>query len=175
MTRQRTHRRRQRGVAATAPEPRGPYITRRLAPYNVLSEEGLSLIEANADQILSETGMEFREDPEVLDIFRAAGCDVDGERVRFAPGFCRKTIQATAPARFMQHARNPENSVQIGGDASVLCPSWGPPFVHDLERGRRYATYEDFERLVKLHREGPERAESTSCPYQLEGRGSPQS
>ena len=113
----------------------------RSAPLPVLSEEGLELIEANADRILAETGMEFRDDPEVLTIFSDAGCDVEGERVRFAPGFCRRIITATAPASFYQHARNPENNVMIGGSASVLCPSWGPPFVHDEIRGRRYASH----------------------------------
>ncbi len=142
---------RRRGKVAPAPEPRAPFITRKLGTFNVLGEEGLSLIEANADIILAETGMEFRDDPQVLQVLASAGCDVDGERVRFAPGFCRKTIQATAPAQFTQHARNPANTVQIGGDATVLCPSWGPPFVHDLDKGRRYATHADFETLVRLH------------------------
>ncbi|MEM7598235.1 MAG: trimethylamine methyltransferase family protein [Pseudomonadota bacterium] len=135
--------------------PRAPYLRRSLAPMPVLSEDGLQQIEANADQILAETGMEFHDDPEIPNIFSAAGCDVDGTRVRFAPGFCRRTIQATAPQSFPQVARNPDNSVVLGGDASVLCPSWGPPFVHDLDRGRRYATYDDFTRLVKLHQTLP--------------------
>ena len=149
MTRTRTSRRRK---TATPPsEPRSPFILRKLECFNVLSQAGLEQIEANADVILSETGMEFQDDPEILEIFADAGCDVDGTRVRFAPGFCRKTITATAPAQFVQHARNPANNVQLGGDASVLCPSWGPPFVHDLERGRRYASYQDFRDLVKLH------------------------
>ena len=128
-----------------------PFISRQIGPLPVLSEEGLELIEANADRILAETGMEFRDDPEVLTIFSDAGCDVEGERVRFAPGFCRRIITATAPASFYQHARNPENNVMIGGSASVLCPSWGPPFVHDEIRGRRYASHADFVDLVKLH------------------------
>ncbi len=130
---------------------RAPFIQRRVGTFSILGEEGLSLIESNADEILKETGMEFRGDPEILDYFREAGCDVTGERVRFDPGFCRQTIKNTAPRTFLQNARNPENTVQIGGNASVLCPSWGPPFVQDLDRGRRYATYEDFTRLVKLH------------------------
>ncbi|MGI9389789.1 MAG: trimethylamine methyltransferase family protein, partial [Boseongicola sp.] len=132
-------------------EPRGPFIKRNLGTFEVLSEEGLRIIEANADQILADTGMEFHDDPEILEIFSAIDCDINGTRVRFPPGICRKIIQASAPAQFMQHARNPKNSVQIGGDATVLCPSWGPPFVHDLDQGRRYATYEDFQKLVKLH------------------------
>lgn len=116
--------------------PRAPYIDRKLGTFNVLGEEGLALIEGNADLILKDTGMDFTGDPEILDVFRNAGCDVQGERVRFEPGSCRRTIQATAPKEFVQHARNPANSVKLGGNGTVLCPSWGPPFVHDLDRGR---------------------------------------
>lgn len=144
-----TTRRRRSGNAEQ--RPRAPYIVRKLETYSVLSQEGLELIERNADTILQETGMEFTGDPEILDIFRAAGCDVKETRVRFEPGFCRKTIQATAPSSYIQHARNPANSVKMGGNATVLCPSWGPPFVHDLDKGRRYASYDDFKALVKLH------------------------
>ena len=51
--------------------------------------------------------MEFRGDPEILAIFRDAGAGVDGERVRFEPGMCRRIIRASAPREFAQHARNP--------------------------------------------------------------------
>ncbi|MEM7073532.1 MAG: trimethylamine methyltransferase family protein [Pseudomonadota bacterium] len=153
-TSRRPRRRAEPRAAADAPA-RAPYIQRKLGTFNVLSEDGLQQIEDNADAILATTGMEFQGDPEILSLFAGAGCEVDGTRVRFAPGFCRKIIKATAPAHFVQHARNPENSVQIGGDATVLCPSWGPPFVHDLDRGRRYADYVDFVALVKLHHSLP--------------------
>jgi trimethylamine--corrinoid protein Co-methyltransferase len=145
--------RQNRRTAGPRPDttPRSPFILRKLGTFNVLGEEGLCLIEENADIILRDTGMEFHDDPEILTIFAQAGCAVDGTRVRFAPGFCRQTIQATAPKQFIQHARNPANNVQLGGNATVLCPSWGPPFVHDLSRGRRYASYDDFQALVKLH------------------------
>ena len=131
--------------------PRTPYIRRRLGTYDVLGDEGLCLIEQNADVLLKEIGMEFTDDPEILGIFRDAGADVNGTRVRFEPGMCRTIIQRSAPRQFLQHARNPANTVMIGGNNTVLCPSWGPPFVHDLDRGRRYATIEDFRTLVKLH------------------------
>ncbi len=134
----------------TAP-PRLPYIQRQVGTYRLLDDEGLSLIEANAETILKEIGMEFRDDPEVLEIWRDAGADVQGERVRFEPGMCRALIQKNAPRQFRQHARNPEMSVEIGGDNSLFCPSFGPPFVHDLEGGRRYATLEDFRNFTKLH------------------------
>ena len=134
---------------------RAPCIRRRLGPLGILDEEGLDLIEGNADRLLQEVGMEFRGDPEILAIFHDAGADVDGERVRFEPGMCRRIIQANAPRQFAQHARNPANTVQLGGDHTVLCPSWGPPFVHDLDAGRRYATLEDFRKLVQIHQSIP--------------------
>ncbi len=59
-------------------KPRAPYIQRKLGTFNVLSEEGLSLIEHNADLLLQETGMEFHDDPEILAIFRNAGASVQG-------------------------------------------------------------------------------------------------
>lgn len=132
-----------------------PFIVRRLGTFEVLSEEGLCLIEQQADRVLQEIGMEFTDDPEILEIFRQAGADVKDSRVRFEPGMCRRIIQATAPRQFKQHARNPARTVEIGGNNTVLCPSWGPPFVHDLDRGRRYGTMEDFTTLVKLHQSIP--------------------
>src|SRR5687768_1032108 len=50
-----------------------PYIRRKLAEYEVLDEEGLALIEANADLILEEIGIEFRDDDEALAMWREAG------------------------------------------------------------------------------------------------------
>ena len=129
---------------------RVPFLTRTLPPFEVLNEEGLSLIEQNADTILEEVGLEFRGDPEAIRLLKDAGADVQGERVRFPRGMCRQIVQATAPKVFTQHARNPANSVQIGGMATVFAPNYGSPFVRDLDNGRRYGTLEDFRNLVKL-------------------------
>ena len=130
---------------------RFPYISRQVNTYDVLNEEGLSLIERNADTILRDIGMDFTDDPEILDLFRNAGADVQGTRVRFEPGHPRSIVQATAPSQYIQHARNPDNNVVIGGNNTVLCPSFGPPFIHNLDQGRRYATLNDFHDLVKIH------------------------
>ena len=40
--------------------------------------------------------------------------------------------------------------MQIGGKNTVFAPVYGPPFVRDLDGGRRYATMKDFENFVKL-------------------------
>ena len=91
-----------------------PYIVRNIPTYDILSEENLLRIEAAADRVLAETGIEFRDDPVALDHWRSAGAQVDGVLVKFPPGLLREVL-ATAPAEFTQHARNPMNSVQIGG------------------------------------------------------------
>ena len=70
------------------------YITRKIGCYEVLDEEGLAIIERNADTILSEIGIDYRDDAEALAIWKAAGADVQGERVHCPPGMCRSR---TAP------------------------------------------------------------------------------
>ena len=129
---------------------REPFLTRRLTPFELVSDEGLSILEHNADTILEEVGIEVRDHPLAVGLFKDAGAEIDGTRVRFPRGLCRQIVQASAPATFTQHARNPANNVQIGGDATVFAPNYGSPFVYDLDRGRRYATLEDFENFVKL-------------------------
>ncbi|HSF87752.1 MAG TPA: trimethylamine methyltransferase family protein [Acidimicrobiia bacterium] len=126
------------------------FLTRALAPVEVLSEESLSLIEENADTLLERVGIEIVGYDDALQIYADAGADVDGTRVRFPRGMCRELIQATAPRTFVQHARNPDRSVVIGDPHLVFAPVYGPPFVRDLEGGRRYATIEDFRNLAKL-------------------------
>src|SRR5215467_14561351 len=127
-----------------------PFITRKIPYYEVLGDEGLALIERNADTVLEEVGIDIKGDEEVLKIFRDAGADVQGERVHFPRGMCRSIVQKTAPREYIQHARNPARSVTIGGKNTVFAPNYGSPFVRDLDQGRRYGTIEDFRNFVKL-------------------------
>jgi len=126
------------------------HIDRKIPYFEILSEEGMQLMENNAETVLEEIGIEFKEFPQALSLFKEAGADIDGERVRFPRGLCRSIVQASAPREFMQHARNPARSTMIGGDRTVLVPAYGSPFVRDLDNGRRYATLEDFRNFVKL-------------------------
>ena len=127
-----------------------PYITRRVPVFELASEELLNLIEGNAETVLETIGIEFRDDADALRRFKDAGASIEGERVRFPRGMCRQLIQSSAPREYTQHARNPERSVRIGGDHCVLVPAYGSPFVHDLDRGRRYATLADLENFTRL-------------------------
>ena len=131
-----------------------PYIVRGIPTYDILSEENLVRIEDTADRILAEIGIEFRDDPAALDLWRQAGARVDGVLVRFEPGLLREILKS-APAEFTQHARNPERSVRIGGNKVVFSPAYGSPFVMDLDKGRRYGTIEDFRNFIKLAQSSP--------------------
>ncbi|MCU0904304.1 MAG: trimethylamine methyltransferase family protein, partial [Tabrizicola sp.] len=131
-----------------------PYIVRNIPTYDVLSEENLLRIEAAADRVLAETGIEFRDDPVALDHWKKAGAKVDGLLVKFEPGMLREILKS-APSEFTQHARNPANSVQIGGRNVVFSPAYGSPFVMDLDRGRRFGTIEDFRNFIKLAQSSP--------------------
>ncbi|MEZ5789768.1 MAG: trimethylamine methyltransferase family protein [Nitratireductor sp.] len=126
-----------------------PYITRQIPPTDILSQEAMDIIEANADTLMEEVGVEYRDDAEALKLWKEAGADVKGERVHFPKGLCRELMK-TAPSQFTQYARNPARNVEIGGPHTVFAPVYGPPFVRDLEGQRRYATIEDFRTFVKL-------------------------
>jgi trimethylamine---corrinoid protein Co-methyltransferase len=134
---------------------RVPYLTRTMPPFEILGEEALSTIEYTADTVLEEVGIEVRDYPEALPMFKSAGAIVDGTRVRFPRGMCREIVSGNAPAQYTQHARNSLHSVVIGGNNTVFAPNYGSPFVHDLDHGRRYATLADFQNFVKLAYSSP--------------------
>src|SRR3546814_2883268 len=94
----RTRRGRGGAEARRAARRGGPlrqmrHIERKLSVYEVLTEEGLEIIEHNADTVLEEIGIEFREDPETLSLWKEAGADVRGSRVRFPRGLVRSLVE----------------------------------------------------------------------------------
>jgi len=132
------------------------FIRRKIKLYEPFSDEQLELIERNAETVLQETGIDFYEDEEAVAMWKDAGADVKVSekdprrfRVRFPKGLVRSLIK-TAPREYTQFARNPENNVVIGGNNTVFAPVYGPPFIRNLDEGRRYATIEDFRNFAKL-------------------------
>jgi trimethylamine--corrinoid protein Co-methyltransferase len=125
------------------------FIERNIPNFDLLSSEALEIIETNAETVLEEIGVNFVNNPSALALWKDAGADVQGERVHIPRGLARK-LCATAPSRIKQHARNPDKTVEIGGNSLVCAPVYGPPFVRDLAGGRRYATIADFQKFVKL-------------------------
>jgi trimethylamine--corrinoid protein Co-methyltransferase len=145
-------------------------IERTTPTLDILHDETVEIIEANAETVLQEIGIAFVDNPAALELWRSAGADVDGDRVRMPRGLARQ-LCATAPSRFRQLARSPEKSVEIGGNSLVFAPVYGPPFYRDRNEGRRYATIEDFRRFVRLgqmsrwlHHSGGTVCEPTDLP-----------
>ncbi len=150
MSERRSRRRASRARGEKSSAMSAPaYIKREIPFYAFLDEENIVRLEDQADWIIQEVGLEFRDDPVALEIWKKAGADVDGTRVRAPKGMIRELCQ-TAPTEFTQHSRNPARSVKIGGKNVIFVTVYGPPFVRDLEKGRRYGTIEDLQNFVKL-------------------------
>src|SRR6202453_4428981 len=126
-----------------------PYITRKIPLTELVSEEGLQTIERNAETLLEEVGVEFREFPRALELFRGAGCDIKGERGRFPRGLARSLCGIT-PSHYVWRGGNPERNFTVGGGALVSPHTYGSLLKNDLEKGRRYGTPEDFQNFVNL-------------------------
>ena len=137
-----------------APIVQKRHVVRRIPLYELLDEAGVELIHDASMRILEEIGVDFR-DATALAHWREAGADVRGERVRIPRGLIEEKL-ALIPERYVQIARNPERNVEIGGDATVFAPTFGSPFVRDMEGVRRYATLEDLRNFVKLAYMTPE-------------------
>ena len=125
------------------------YITRNIPYIEYLNEDGLVILEHQVDWLLENIGVEFRDNPHALDVWRHAGAKVEGCLIKADSQMIRDYCK-TAPAEFVQHAKNPEKSVKIGGHHTVFASMYGAPFVHDLDNGRRYGSMQDFEKLVKI-------------------------
>ncbi|MEP2532673.1 trimethylamine methyltransferase family protein [Shimia sp.] len=147
-----------------------PHIRRVLPFFDPLDAEQINRLETQVDWIMQDVGIAFRDDPEALRIWKDAGANVDEDTVRM-PADQIRALCKTALRDFVQLARNPDRSVTIGGNNQVFAPIYGAPFVRDLHSGRRYATFDDFEKLVKLaymhpnlHHTGLVIAEPTDIP-----------
>src|SRR6185312_922819 len=92
-------------------------------------------------------GVEFMDD-RALDLFRKAGQKVEDRTVFLDPDFVLEQV-AKAPGEFDLQARNPDNSVHIGGDSMAFGAVYGPPFVREGDV-RRDGTMEDFRNFARL-------------------------
>src|SRR6202022_3141567 len=121
--------------------------------YEILSADSIAVLDRGWRRIVSEIGVQFAK-PEAVELFRKAGQAVDGDVVRLDPEFVLEQV-AKAPAEFDVQARNPANTVHIGGDDMVFGAVYGCPFVRQGE-GRRDATLDDFRRLAMLAQHFPQ-------------------
>jgi trimethylamine---corrinoid protein Co-methyltransferase len=115
--------------------------------YEILSPDAIAVLDKGWRRIVSEIGVQFAK-PEAVELFRAAGQRTDGEVVYLDPEFVLAQV-ALAPREFDVQARNPANTVHIGGDDMVFGAVYGSPFVREGDV-RRDATMDDFRRLCML-------------------------
>lgn len=119
-----------------------------LPVYELATEEGLEKIHAATLEVLSEVGIAFLDD-ESQAILKENGVEVRDDIAYFDPVQVESMV-AMAPSTFTQQARNPDNNLTIGGNYLCFAPVYGPPFVLNMDRGRREARLSDFQNFVKL-------------------------
>jgi trimethylamine--corrinoid protein Co-methyltransferase len=120
--------------------------------YEILSADAVAVLHKGWRRIVSEIGVEFMSE-EALALFRKAGQTVEDNCVKFDPDFVLEQV-GKAPREFDVQARNPDNSVHIGGDAMAFGCVYGPPFFREGDV-RRDATLDDFRNLTRLAQSFP--------------------
>ena len=147
--RRRRSRAERRAERLNAPIVHFPTLERKVPVYEVTNQEGVELIHELAMRIVEEIGVDFR-DAESLEIWGKTGAEIEGERVRIGREELLELV-AKAPAEYTHHGRNPDRTVTVGGENMVISPSYGPPFILDMEGNRRHATLDDLNNLQKLN------------------------
>ena len=125
----------------------------KMPRYEILSEEAMATLDRGWRRIVSEIGVEFIL-PEAVDVFAAAGQRTEDAKVWLDPDFVMEQV-AKAPKEFDLQARNPEQTIHVGGDGMAFGSVYGPPFVRDGDV-RREATMADFENFCRLSQAFPQ-------------------
>ncbi|MEM7506850.1 MAG: trimethylamine methyltransferase family protein [Pseudomonadota bacterium] len=130
-----------------------PEMDRGIPFLDLMTPEQVEAIHDASMSILETKGIEFRCDV-AAGMWRAAGAQVDGHRVRIDRAQLMELI-ATAPTTYSMRARNPARTVTLGGRKQIFTPAYGAPNVLDLEGRRRNATMADFHNFAKLAHMSP--------------------
>ena len=133
--------------------PMLPTLQRALKPVEPLSAEQIERIHEASLQVLEQTGIDFR-DPQALIDWRKVGARVEDERVYLDRELLMDMI-ASIPERFTLHARNPQYTVEVGGDATIFVPMTGAPYIRDLAFERRSGMLRDLNDFHKLAHSSP--------------------
>jgi trimethylamine--corrinoid protein Co-methyltransferase len=129
--------------------PHHPELNPGVPVYQIANSEAEGQIHELAMRIVEQLGVEFR-DQESLEYWAQTDAEINGDLVRVDRHTLLNLVDL-APSEFIHHARNPKRSVTVGGNSKVIAPSYGAPFVLDLDGQRRHATLEDLNNLQKLN------------------------
>ena len=113
-----------------------------------MTEEQEDQVHEYAMRILEEIGVDVLHE-EARELLADAGQTVEGDRVCMDRGWVMEQV-AKAPQTFTLHARNAANTVEVGGGTPLWMGVGGPPFLSDLDEGRRGGTLEGHDTIIKL-------------------------
>ena len=130
-----------------------PELERRIPWVDLLDDGQVQRIHDASMDIIEEVGVEFRCD-DAIGMWRAAGADVDGVTVRIDREHLMSLL-GTAPSSYTMVARDPAHTVTVGDGRTIFTPSYGAPYVLDLNGVRRPATLQDFRDFTKLNHLSP--------------------
>ena len=118
---------------------------------DLLSADAIDSIHQASLAILRDTGVHFMSPRARAFLAAKSGVTVDQETqiVRFDPDLVETTIEST-PKAFVIHARNPDHSIKIGGKRLSFSNVITPPYVADLDGGKRNGSEAEFRELLKL-------------------------
>ncbi|MGH6855503.1 MAG: trimethylamine methyltransferase family protein, partial [Aestuariivirga sp.] len=128
-------------------------LVRNIPVYQIVPDEAVELIHEESMKILEEVGCEFRDD-EAVAMWKAAGADVKGTRIHIDRALLLSLV-AKVPSEFTLNARNPARTVRVGGKNTVFVPTYGPPYVRDLDNNRRYGSLADLNNFHRLAQMSP--------------------
>ncbi len=150
LPRRRTGGRSRRPTNGRLPQLPWQAVINPHAPLSVLSADQVEAIHLASLRILEEFGIEVMS-ADARQYFATAGAEVDAAtgNVRLDRGLVAQAL-ATAPALFHLTSHNPNKRLTFGGQHLNFGLVAGPPFVHDLERGRRAGSYSDYCDFIRL-------------------------
>ena len=130
-----------------------PELERKIPWVDLLSEEQVRTIHEASMDVIEEVGVEFRCE-DAIAMWRAAGASVDGVRVRIDRELLMDLV-GTAPSSYTMVARDRSFDATVGDGRTIFTPSYGAPYVLDLDGVRRPASLEDFRNFTKLNHLSP--------------------
>jgi len=130
-----------------------PELERKIPWVDLLSEEQVRTIHEASMDVIEEVGVEFRCE-DAIAMWKAAGASVDGVRVRIDRELLMDLV-GTAPSSYTMVARDRSFDATVGDGRTIFTPSYGAPYVLDLDGVRRPASLEDFRNFTKLNHLSP--------------------
>ena len=118
-------------------------------PTEPLDPDGVAAIHNGAMTILEDIGIEFLNE-EAQELFKQAGCTVNGTNVRMGRDWVMEMI-GQAPSQFTITPRNLERVIPLGGNHILFGNVSSPPNYFDMETGKKVSgTRDQCANLLKL-------------------------